>query len=283
MIALASLAIGAGVGLGVLLVVQGIRGRTILGPNTDFSIADVVTYLPWVAGAMIGALVVLSVTGWPVAAIAAMTGVGSVAIRRSRASDNHNTVARTEAIASWTEMIRDNMAGAAGLEQALMAASQVAPAAIRPEVRRFARRLDDQPLAEALALLGEELDHPSADLVVAALSNAARMETRDLGGLLGRLADSIRGDVRMRLRVEVGRARIRTSARIVMAVTVLTALFIFVFSRELLAVYDSPAGQAWLVMVLGVFVLGAWLLDRFSQIDMPERFTARRVQNGRAQ
>ena len=68
-----------------------------------------------------------------------------------------------------------------------------------------------------------------------------------------------------------------------MAVTVLTALFIFVFSRELLAVYDSPAGQAWLVMVLGVFVLGAWLLDRFSQIDMPERFTARRVQNGRAQ
>ena len=283
MIALASVSIGAGVGLGVLLVVQGIRGRTILGPSNDVSIADVVTYLPWVAGAMIGALVVLSVTGWPVAAIAAMLGVGSIAIRRSRASDNHNTVARTEAIASWTEMIRDNMAGAAGLEQALMAASQVAPVAIRPEVRRFSRRLDGQPLAEALALLGEELDHPSADLVVAALSNAARMETRDLGGLLGRLADSIRGDVRMRLRVEVGRARIRTSARIVMAVTVLTALFIFVFSRELLAVYDSPAGQAWLVMVLGVFVLGAWLLDRFSQIDMPERFTARRAQNGRAQ
>lgn len=283
MIALASVAIGAGVGLGVLLVVQGIRGRTILGSSNDVSIANAATYLPWVAGAIIGALVVLSVTGWPVAAIAAMTGVGSVSIRRSRASGNHNTVARTEAIASWTEMIRDNMAGAAGLEQALMAASQVAPAAIRPEVRRFARRLDDQPLAEALALLGEELDHPSADLVVAALSNAARMETRDLGGLLGRLADSIRGDVRMRLRVEVGRARIRTSARIVMAVTVLTALFIFVFSRELLAVYDSPAGQAWLVMVFGVFVLGAWLLDRFSQIDMPERFTARRVTNRRAQ
>ncbi len=283
MIALASIAAGAGIGLGVLLVVQGIRGRIILGSSTDVSIADAATYLPWVAAAVIGALVVLSVTGWPVAAIAAIVGVGSVAIRRSRASDNHNTVARTEAIASWTEMIRDNMAGAAGLEQALMAASQVAPAAIRPEVRRLSRRLDDQPLADALALLGEELDHPSADLVVAALSNAARMETRDLGGLLGRLADSIRGDVRMRLRVEVGRARIRTSARIVMAVTVLTALFIFVFSRELLAVYASPAGQAWLVMVFGVFVLGAWLLDRFSQIDTPERFTARRVQNRRAQ
>ncbi|MEM7093711.1 MAG: type II secretion system F family protein [Actinomycetota bacterium] len=279
MIALAAIAVGAGIGLGVLLVIQGLRGRAILPTSSEVSVTDVAPYVPWGAGALIGALIVLSITGWPVAAIATLVGVGSIAIRRSRADDKHNTVARTEAIASWTEMIRDNMAGAAGLEHALMAASQVAPAAIRPEVRRFSRRLDDQPLAEALAVLGEELDHPSADLVVAALSNAARMETRDLGGLLGRLADSIRSDVRMRLRVEVGRARIRTSARIVMAVTVLTALFIFVFSRDLLAVYDSPAGQAWLVMVLGVFVLGAWLLDRFSQIDMPERFTARRIQN----
>ena len=41
------------------------------------------------------------------------------------------------------------------------------------------------------------------------------MEGRDIGALLSRLADSIRTDVRMRLRVEVGRARIRTSARIV--------------------------------------------------------------------
>ena len=173
------------------------------------------------------------------------------------------------------------MAGAAGLEQALMAASHVAPTAIRIEVRRFARRLEDRPLAEALAMLGDDLQHPSADLVVAALVNAARMETRDLGSLLGRLADSIRGDVRMRLRVEVGRTRIRTSARIVMGVTVFTAAFIFLFSRDLLSVYDTPAGQAWLVVVLAFFMLGMWLLDRFSQIEMPERFTARRPSSAR--
>ena len=62
-----------------------------------------------------------------------------------------------------------------------------------------------------------------------------------------------------------------------MAVTMFTAGFIFVFSRDLLAVYDTPAGQAWLVVVLAFFMLGLWLLDRFSQIEMPERFTARRA------
>ena len=279
MTALAFIALSMGVGLGVLLVIQGIRGKRILPETGAKSLATLRAKAPWIAGAGLTAIVVLAATGWPVAAVAVGLGVIAVSTRREQKRDDVDGIARTEAIAAWTEMIRDNMAGAAGLEQALMAASRVAPAAIRPEVRRFARRLEDISIAEALAMLGDDLRHPSADLVVAALVNASRMETRDLGSLLGRLADSIRGDVRMRLRVEVGRTRIRTSARIVMAVTVFTAGFIFVFSRDLLAVYDTPAGQAWLVVVLAFFMLGMWLLDRFSQIEMPERFTARRTRS----
>ena len=173
-------------------------------------------------------------------------------------------------------MIRDNMAGAAGLEQALMATAEVAPKPIATEVHRFARRLESVALPEALALLGDDLNHPSADLVVAALANAARMEGRDLGSLLTRLAESIRGDVRMRLRVEVGRARIRTSARVVMAVTLVTIVFMYIFSRPLLAVYDTPVGQLWLLVVLVIFGLGGWMLSHYSQIEMPDRFSARR-------
>lgn len=222
-------------------------------------------------------LVVFGVTGWIVPAVA-LGGVVTVGHRFVGGRRERDVlVARTEAVASWAEMIRDTMAAAAGLEQALVASAAHAPAPIADEVRRFAARLDRMPLLDALGLLGEELQHPSADLIVVSLANAARMEARELGPLLSRLAESIRGDVAMRLRVEVGRARIRTSARIVVATTVVTILFMFVFSRDLLSAYDTFSGQLWLIVVIGVFAMGAWLLHTFGEIEMPDRFSARRV------
>jgi len=269
-------AICAAIGLGVLLVIQGIRGRRVLPDLKLSDDARTDRLVAWGAGALVAALVILALTGWPVAAAA--TFAAALRGRTLLGGDGQRatSIARTQAIASWTEMIRDNMAGAAGLEQALMATGDVAPAPIAAEVRRFAHRLEETPLPDALALLGDDIDHPSADLVVAALANAARMEGRDLGALLSRLAESIRGDVRMRLRVEVGRARIRTSARIVVGVTVFTIVFMYVFSRSLLDVYDTPTGQLWLLVVLAIFGLGAWMLGHYSQIEMPERFSARR-------
>lgn len=269
-------AASAGIGLGFLLLIQGLRGREIL-PDHAPSIRSLGngSNVARVAGATAAALVVLAITSWPVAAAAAfvlaLSGPRMMGGRLERA----DSIARTQAVATWTEMIRDNMAGAAGLEQALIATGPVVPDAIAPEVRRFVHRIDDMPLGQALARLGDDLNHPSADLVVAALTNAVRMESRQLGPLLTRLADSIRGDVRMRLRVEVGRARIRTSARIVMGVTAFTVAFLYIFSRELLDVYDTPIGQIWLLVVLGIFAVGGWLMNHYSQIEMPERFSAR--------
>lgn len=275
-------ALSAGAALGVLLMVQGLRGNAILPTREKVFGGDIRadTALAWAAGALISALVVLAMTGWPVAAAAVLFLVVAAPRSLGGGGARKHAVAKTQAIASWTEMIRDNMAGAAGLEQALMATAEVAPTPIKAEIRKFSLRLEDATLSDALAALGDDLNHPSSDLVVASLANAARMESRDLGPLLTRLADSIRGDVRMRLRVEVGRTRIRTSARIVVGVTVFTMLFMFIFSRDLLDAYDSTAGQLWLLLVFGVFALGGWLINIYGQIDMPERFSARRGHNG---
>ena len=178
-------------------------------------------------------------------------------------------------------MIRDNIAGAAGLEHALPATSTVAPLPIRAEIARFAARLDQKSLTDALAELGDDLDHPSADLVIAALTNATRMEARELGPLLSRLAESIRADVRMRLRVDVGRVRIRTSARIVVAVTAGLVGLLFITARDLLAAYNTLGGQLWLAAVLGVFALGGWVMAHYGRLDLaPERFSARRTPTG---
>ncbi len=272
---------GALFGLGVLLLVGGIRGRRYLPSGRAVATRVFGTQverdamLMSLALALVMVAVVLVATGWPVAAIGA--GVAVVMLRRGSGlnADHRRYVARTNAVASWAELVRDNMAGAAGLEQALLASVQVAPGPIHDELRRFASNLERRSLVESLHRLGEDLDHPSGDLVIAALTNAAVMEVRELGPLLGRLADATRADTRMRERVEVGRARIRTSARIVVGTTALTIALLWLFARNLLVAYDSVAGQLWMCVVASIFVIGGTALRNYSRFDMPQRFQAR--------
>ena len=281
---LVALMIGVLTGTGVLLVVAGLRGNPILPrPQRASTLPTQVGSdrgLVWLVGSMVTGLVVLALTGWLVAAAAASVGMWSARRWAARRGDAKAATARTEAIAVWTEQIRDNMAAAAGLEQALLASAAHAPAAIAPEINRFVSRLDRMALMDALAELGEDLDHPAADLVVVALANAVRLEARDLGPLLSRLAVFIRADVRMRLRIEVSRARIRTSARIVIATTIATGAFLYVFSPNLLEAYDTFAGQAWLVFVVGVFAVAAALMRQLAATEYPGRFSARRAAFG---
>jgi Flp pilus assembly protein TadB len=168
------------------------------------------------------------------------------------------------------------MAAAAGLEEAISATAVAPPAAIAREVDRLVRRLRHQRLIDALEAFGQELDHPSADLVVAALSIAARMEAADLTGLLSRLAESIRDDATMRVKVETSRARLRTSAKIIGGSVGATVVLLMLLSRDYLDAYDSLLGQVVLTVVAGIFILGGWLITKMSRIDTPQRFVPRR-------
>ena len=271
---LAAFGLGIIGGVGVLLVVGAVSGDIVV-PSFVGVMTKAKAAGPWVGGGLVAGVIVFVVTGWIVAAVAAGTVVAVAPRLRSDRKGREEFVARTEAIATWTEMIRDNMAGAAGLEQALIAASRLAPAPIKAEVDLFVARAETMPLVDALALLGRDLANPSGDMVVVAITNAVRMQARELGPLLTRLATTIRSEVRMRLRVEVGRTRIRTSAKIVVVTTIVTILFMFVATRNLLEVYDSLLGQIWLVVVLAVFAVAGWLIRVFGAIDMPDRFTAR--------
>lgn len=277
--AILAVALGAGIGLGAWLIVMAVQGIWVL-PDARRLVPAAVPpdrALAWLAVAVIAGLLVGLLTGWPVAALA--TGVailvGPAALGGSAKRDAETRTA--EGIATWAEMIRDTMAAASGLEEALIQTATVAPAAIAPQLRVFAYRLRHQQLEDALAGLADDLNHPSADLLVAALAAAARLEARDLGSLLARLAEAIRGDVRMRTRIDVGRARIRTSARIAVGTTIATVAFLYVFASQLLEPYDTPAGQAWLMVVALVFFGAGWLLHHYGKLEAPERFTLRRT------
>lgn len=268
--------LGAACGLGLALMLAGITGRQVL-PAVDLaagerSLARVTAKFGTVA---LTATIVLAITRWPVAA--ALSGGAALAAPRiiGGKAARESAIARTEAIATWTEMVRDSITAASGLEEAITATAPVAPAAIRREVKLLVSRLERQSLAPALIAFGHDLAHPSGDLVVAALTIAARTEASDLSSLLSRLADAIRGEARMRIRVEVGRTRVRTASKVILGVVVATITLLALLNRDYLAVYGDAAGQAALLVIGGIFALGGWLLVRMGELDMPERFTAR--------
>lgn len=267
---------GAMAGAGGFLVLAGLRGDPVLSGGSHLVQRWVSTLGPTrFALALCAGAGVLVVTGWIAGALLAAAAVVAGPRLLGGRSARDASVARTEAIASWTEMVRDSIAAASGLEEAIVATATVAPLAIRPEVTLLMRRLEHQGLPDALSVFGEDVAHPSADLVVAALSIAARMEASDLTGLLSRLAESIRGDARMRIRVEVGRTQVRTATKVIVGVVGATIVLLAVLNRPYLGAYDSAGGQLVLIIIASIFALGGWLLVHMAELDLPERFTAR--------
>ena len=254
---------------GVLLIADGLRPRvSSSAPRQSRPGIDRSRAVRAIALALFGFVV----TGWPVAGVslAALGWFWTELFGDRRAREA--SVARTEAIASWTEMLRDTMAGAHGLEEALITTASVAPEAIRPEVTALAIRIERQPFEVALQTFADDLDHPTADLVVTALTLAAQGSVGDLSELLGTLAVAARDETAMRLRVEAARSRLRTAVRVIAAVTAATVLGLVVLNRSYLDSYREPAGQLVLLLVAATWGVGLWWLSRMSRFMAPERF-----------
>ena len=276
---------GAGVGLGLAAIIAGLRGappprlprRLRPGPGGAIGRLDrgmLRIGLAVGAGVLVGAI-----TRWPVGVLLAAGAGAILPDLASGATAQQTAVARAEAVAAWAEMLRDTLAGAAGLEQAIVASAPVAPAPIRLQVMALAARLERQGVRLVPALRGfaDELDDPTADLVVAALVLAGERQARRLGELLGALARAARDDATMRLRVEAGRARTRTSVRVVVGVTLAMAAGLVVLNRGYLAPYDSAFGQLVLAGVGGLFAAAFWWLGRMARIEVPERLLGSEV------
>ena len=271
MTALATLC-GAGVGLGLLLVIAGWRGVDLARPTRASSRPKVARANLRIGLAAGAAVIVGAATGWPVGAVlAALAGWGApgllVGTRGAQAA-----VGRIEAIAGWAEMLRDTMAGSAGLEQAIVATATLAPLAIRAEVATLAVRLEGERLAPALRAFADEVADPTCDLVVAALVLAAEHQAQRLGELLGSLAAAARDQATMRLRVEAGRARTRTSVKVIVGAAGALVAGLALFNRGYLAPYDTATGQLVLVLVGAVFATAFVWLARMTRPAQVDRF-----------
>ena len=223
----------------------------------------------WCAGLGVGGVVVM-VTRWPVAGLATTALVvlwprvfGGAAVGRRQ-------LAKIEAIATWTESLRDTASAAAGLEQAIPATVAAAPALLQRPLRDLAARLDGRvPLPEALVRFADDVDDPAADLVVAALALNARQRAGGLDRILTALATSSRSELEMRRKVELERRGLRRQAQRIAGAVIGFALLQALFARGWVAPYSSTVGQMVLIVLMGLF-LAAFVRMRSLADSKPE-------------
>lgn len=268
------LAVGAGAVLGLglftaVLAVVGLPERPAGRPTrARASLQQRTSRL--IRGVAVG-FVTLLATQWVVAGVA----LGLLAaywdrIAGSSAAEKH-AINRLEALASWTESLRDTIAGAIGLEQAIPATAANAGASIRPSLNLLVDRLRiREPLPSALMAFSDDLDDPSADVVCAALILNARLRGPGLRDVLSALASSIREELDMRRRIEASRRSIRRSVKIVLFIVLGVMGMMSILNRQYVEPFDSVVGQL-VLLVIAVLLFGGlmWLrsLAAPSQVD----------------
>lgn len=217
--------------------------------------------------------VVLVLTGWVVAGLALGLlaafwdrVVGSSAVEK-------RGIMRLEALATWTESLRDTIAGAIGLEQAIPATAANAGPSIRPSLNLLVDRLRiREPLPAALMAFAEDMDDPSADVVCASLILNSRLRGPGLRDVLSALAVSIREELDMRRRIEASRKSIRRSVQIVLVIVLGVMGMLSIFNKEYVAPYNTVAGQACLAVVALMFLGGLMWLRKLASPAKTDRF-----------
>lgn len=271
LVLLSGMVVGAGLFL-LVVALYGVRPRPS-APGRKAGRREFVRALSTrtAVGAIAG-VVVLVVTGWPVMAVGAVLLAMAWRGLYGGAAEERTAMRRLEALAAWTESLRDTIAGAAGLEQAIPSSIRAAAPTLRPHLRSMVDRLHTRmALPDALRLFADELDDPSADLVVAALILNSKLRGPGLRDVLGALAVSAREELDMRRRVEAERRSTRRSVQIVVGTAVAFAVALVVFNPSYVEEYDNALGQAVLVVVAGLFGAGFAWMRRLARFDKPAR------------
>ncbi|MBV9855995.1 MAG: type II secretion system F family protein [Streptosporangiaceae bacterium] len=266
--------VGAAAGGGVFLLVAAIRGLPPKpagrGPSRLERQMRDLAGLRGLAAVVAGALTLIA-TRWIVAAIGmallvlAWRSIGGAAGERQ-------AIARLEGLATWTESLRDTIAGAVGLEQAIPSSLRVAAPSIREPLARLVDRMHTRvPMPEALRRFAMDLNDPGADLIIAALIINARLRGPGLRELLGALSASVREELDMRRKVYAGRRATRRSVQIVVAISVGLALALALFDHSYVKPYGGFTGQMILAVVAALYGASFVWLRRLAKFEPPER------------
>jgi Flp pilus assembly protein TadB len=268
---------GAAAGAGMYLFLVALRGLPPKQPGAPPGrLQRMVRELAGTRGviAVVAGLVTLVATRWLVAGV----GVALLVLSwrgLSGAASERRALARLEALATWTESLRDTIAGAVGLEQAIPASLRAAGPTLAEPLSRLVDRLHTrEPMPVALRRFADDLNDPGADLIIAALIINSRLRGPGLRDLLSALSRSAREELDVRRKVAADRRSTRRSAQIVVGVSVGLALGLAIFDHSYVAAYDSLTGQLVLIVVAALYAAGIVWMRALARFPVPERLLA---------
>ena len=224
-----------------------------------------------IALAVPAGLVMLAITRWPVAALAAAAAVIFVP-KLTAARAARQRTARLDGLEQWTRRLSDMLTASRGLEDALAVSARTAPAAIAGPVTALARRLAARVgTEEALRAFAAEIDDPAGDRIAAALIIATGQRGGAAGGVLSALAGILARDIAARREIEAERAQHRTTLRWIIAFIAGFTVFAIV-NRSYSEPYGSVTGQIVLALVALLYAAGLGWLHRLGTLPGPGRF-----------
>lgn len=263
-------AFGAVAGLGMFLIWQGaVGGLTRPAAAWQTRLDTLTTNNHWNRRALtvivcgIGAF---AATGWPIAAILGTAAGWWFPTILTSYRTRTGRIERTEAIAAWTEQIRDVVAASGGITEALAATARVAPAPIRPEISEFARRLRRDDPDTALSILADTLNDPTADQVIVALRLALSERGDRITEILSAVAAAAREEAVMVRNIEASRAKLWRQAVTVTTVVAVVFGVLLAFQRDYLAAYDTFGGQVTLAAVGILWAVSLHMMVRLANV-----------------
>lgn len=219
------------------------------------------------------AVVVLAATRWVLPAlVCGAMGWWVTGLIADRDHRGPGELQRVEALATWTEQLRDVLMAGDQPIGAIQATVATCPEPVRPQVRALASRLGRQPEQVVLRQFADDLDDPTADLIAAgllvALTKGGRAER-----VLSSLAQQARHQAERRKLLEAEREPARREVWWVTGLMTAQLVGGLVFARSsYLAPYRTLGGQVVLCALLGAFLALIVYVQRLSRFTRPARF-----------
>jgi len=224
-----------------------------------------------ILGAAGGAIALFALSGWPVLAVFGGIGGWFAITLKNAKRERRAGIERVDAIATWVETIRDNISGAAGLQQALRNSGAHAPEPIRNEVRDLVLRLQHEALVPSLRKFAADVAHPTSDMAVGCLILAASRSAGSLASVLANTAQAARDSAAMMRQIEAGRVASQSQAKMVGGISGAMTLYMIVSRREFVAPYDSLVGQIALTIMCAAVAGSVVMLHRLSKPEAHRR------------
>ena len=259
---------------GVVMAVAAVRGvgiRPAGSPPVRPSPRPRITRLH--VGALAAGVLVLLITGWPVAALATVGTVAFIPKVLGGGKASKQVITTSEALADWTRRLADLIgSGAAGsTREALRRSLSSAPEPIAPAVTNLVTRMGPQGVEPALRQFADEVGDPAADRIAMVLILRERNGGPGLAEVLTALATDLDDRSRMVREVEAERAKPRANMRTIVVVTLVLVFGMTLFARTFLSGYSTPLGQVALLVVVAIFGTALRWMRRLSDPPAPPR------------